>query len=320
METPKFRVHNRSRESFLSLEVAVVDTTVEPLKKLVEDLAVQADFALWLKPYRGIPAAPGLPRFDLMYLDEFHRVVQEVESFPSPEARPLHPRTASALALPAHTIFASQAKPGDELDFREMDEAEVMQRERDRAGESKESVAGASTDNHGGAPTENRAGRLQFAAQKLDASEAEYLAKQKVSLKARFLRWLNSEPSDRRVGIRHPLPGLVAYHWTGGAPKAYHVGNISDTGFYLLTEERPFPGTIVLMTLQRTETSGENPEDSIAVRSKVVHWGSDGVGLEFVLAVPVDSRHRGPRPENGADHAALEKFLKSLDLSKHKSD
>src|SRR5208337_3169579 len=103
METPNFRVHNRSRERFLSMEVAAVDTTVAPLKRLVEDLADQADYGLWLRPYRGIPSAPGMPRFDLIYLDEFYRVVQEVESFPSPEARPLSAKTATALALPAHT-------------------------------------------------------------------------------------------------------------------------------------------------------------------------------------------------------------------------
>lgn len=294
METPKFRVFNRSREKFLSLEVAIVDTTVEPLKKLIEDLAVQLEIGIWLRPYRGIPTAPGMPPFDLIYLDEFFRVVQEVESFPSPEATSLNSKTASALALPAHTIFASQAKPGDQLEFREMEEAEVMERERDRAAaEGKEPGARDSSGADSTTPTDNRSGRLQFAAQKMDASEAEYLAKQKGSLKSRFLRWLNSEPSDRRIATRHPLPGLVAYHWTGGAPKAYHVGNLSETGFYLLTEERPFPGTIVLMTLQRTDTSGENPGDSIAVRSKVVHWGADGVGLEFILAGPGNSRSRG---------------------------
>jgi hypothetical protein len=317
MEAPKFRVYNRSRESFLSLAVAVVDTTVEPLKKLVEDLAVQSEFALWLKPYRGIPAAPGMSPFDLIYLDEFYRVVQEVESFPSPETRPLKAKTASALALPAHTIFASQTKPGDQLEFRQMDDAELMERERAAV----EGPGAGETSGKDGAPaTDSRSGRLQFAAQKMDASEAEYLATQRGSLKTRFLRWLNSQPSDRRIATRHPLPGLVAYHWTGGAPKAYHVGNLSESGFYLLTEERPFPGTIVLMTLQRTDTTGENPGDSVAVRSKVVHWGADGVGLEFIFAASADSRSRMAQPDNGADQGTLNAFLKLLDLPKRKID
>jgi hypothetical protein len=130
METQKFRVFNRSRERFLSLEVSVVDTTSEPFKMLIEELAVHADIGLWLKPYRGIPAAPGLPPFYLVYLDKDYRVVQEVESYPSPEVKPLNPRTASALVLPARTIFASQTLPGDQLEFSVADDAEEMERRR----------------------------------------------------------------------------------------------------------------------------------------------------------------------------------------------
>jgi len=198
-----------------------------------------------------------------------------------------------------------------------MDDAELMERERAAV----EGPGAGETSGKDGAPaTDSRSGRLQFAAQKMDASEAEYLATQRGSLKTRFLRWLNSQPSDRRIATRHPLPGLVAYHWTGGAPKAYHVGNLSESGFYLLTEERPFPGTIVLMTLQRTDTTGENPGDSVAVRSKVVHWGADGVGLEFIFAASADSRSRMAQPDNGADQGTLNAFLKLLDLPKRKID
>jgi hypothetical protein len=329
METQKFRVFNRSRERFLSLEVSVVDTTSEPFKMLIEELAVHADIGLWLKPYRGIPAAPGLPPFYLVYLDKDYRVVQEVESYPSPEVKPLNPRTASALVLPARTIFASQTLPGDQLEFSVADEAEEMERRRQvlssRSGpgsvaQRKESAAEEPTPKDGSAPTlsDGRSGRLQRAIQTLAEKEAEFHARQKGSLKTRFLRWLNSEPSDRRRASRHPLPGLVAYHWTGGAPKAYHIGDISDTGFYLLTEERPFLETIVLMTLQITGSDGENPGDSIAVRTKVVRWGADGVGLAFVLSRPPDSMSSATRPENGADQKTLEEFLKRLNLPRRK--
>lgn len=81
MGTPKFRVYKGTRESFLNLEVAVIETTTESLKRLIENLAIQQDRALWLTPYRGIPFAPGLPPFDLVYLDQVRRVVQEVESY-----------------------------------------------------------------------------------------------------------------------------------------------------------------------------------------------------------------------------------------------
>jgi hypothetical protein len=107
---------------------------------------------------------------------------------------------------------------------------------------------------------------------------------------------------------------LVAYHWTGGAPKAYSVGDISRSGFYLLTEERPFPGTIMLMTLQIESSDGDKPGNSIAVRTMVIRWGDDGVGFAFVFAMSSDSKSRATSPENGADRKSMEQFLKRLNL------
>ncbi len=98
----------------------------------------------------------------------------------------------------------------------------------------------------------------------------------------------------------------------GRAPKAYHIGDISHSGFYLITEDRPFPETMVLMTLQIASSGGEKPEDSIAVHAKVVRWGDDGVGFAFVFSMPAKS---GPAsPENGADRKTLEEFLARLNL------
>lgn len=126
------------------------------------------------------------------------------------------------------------------------------------------------------------------------------------SLKTWLQNWLSS---DRRRAQRTPLPGLVAYYWTGSAPRAYQIADISSTGFYLLTEERWFPGTMVLMTLQRTDSSGQNLDDSIAVQSRVVRWGSDGLGLAFVLSKYVDSHDTESLRQHGADKKSLEKFL-----------
>lgn len=124
------------------------------------------------------------------------------------------------------------------------------------------------------------------------------------SLMAWLKNWLSA---DRRKAPRQPLPGLVAYYWTGSAPRAYQIADISTTGFYLLTEERWYPGTMVLMTLQRTDSDGQNLEDSIAVQSLVVRWGSDGLGLAFVLAPSADGQRM-----RGSDKKTLEKFLGRL--------
>jgi hypothetical protein len=53
----QFRVYNRSRENFLSLEIAIFDTTAEPLKRFFDFIIHGSDIGLWLKPYRGIPAS-----------------------------------------------------------------------------------------------------------------------------------------------------------------------------------------------------------------------------------------------------------------------
>ncbi len=108
----------------------------------------------------------------------------------------------------------------------------------------------------------------------------------------RFLRWLFPEltirtapkPRDRRRASRLPLPGLVAYFFTGGAPTPHKIGDISVTGFYLQTEERWMPGTIIRMTLQRLGAKGQETGENITVHSRVVRWGADGGGFEFVLS------------------------------------
>src|SRR5579872_1790970 len=115
--------------------------------------------------------------------------------------------------------------------------------------------------------------------------------KQRLSWKVRLLRWLfphlviqdSDAPVDRRRADRQSLPGLVAYFFTGGSPEPQRIANISVTGFYLQTDERWMPGTVVRMTLQRLGTKGDDPADTITVNSRIVRWGADGEGFEFIL-------------------------------------
>jgi hypothetical protein len=114
----------------------------------------------------------------------------------------------------------------------------------------------------------------------------------KSSAKLRFLCWLFPELHLERVekyrreerrALRLPLPGLVAYFFTGGSPRPHEVKDISVTGFYMHTNERWLPGTIIRITLQIMGSTGENPRDTITVHSRVVRWGMDGEGFEFVM-------------------------------------
>jgi hypothetical protein len=107
-----------------------------------------------------------------------------------------------------------------------------------------------------------------------------------------FLCWLypdlhldqvQQKRSEQRRAVRLPMPGLVAYFFTGGSPRPHPIKDISVTGFYMQTDERWMPGTIVRVTLQMVESSGEGRRETITVHSRVVRWGPDGGGFEFVL-------------------------------------
>jgi hypothetical protein len=314
----QFRVYNRSQESFLSLEVAIFDTTAEPLKRLFDFLNHGSETGLWLKPYRGIPASQGARFFDLVYLDDENRVAIEVDHYPNPQYTVLEEDPASALLLPAHTVFTSQLRKGDQLSISGLGEIEgiletlsttdattglPVKETPEQTQAARDESLGLEAGSHILSPEEN-------------ASRAEWQPAKDTSLAARIKRWFSSDSESSQRSNRKVLPGLVAYHWSGGAPQPYRLGNISESGFFLLTDERPYPGTLMLMTLQRTGSRGENLGNSIAVYSKVIRWGPDGVGFAFVPVESKDPKNAGRPSTAGADNESLDRFLKEFNLPK----
>ena len=315
MEAQKYCVYNLSRRSFLGLEVAAVDTTVASLRKLVESLFARAETGVWLTPYRGIPPAAGLAPFDLVGIDESYRVIDQIRSVSTSNLAPMKAGAASALVLPAGTILASHTEPGDELAICLPEEME----------QSLEGLLGFSASTLAAQSAEFRAGSLPVdgasAATRTTDHRQRKMATQRLhesdeievggSLKARIRRWFKP---DRREGKRYPTHGLVAYQWAGNSPQAHSIGDISISGLYLLTPDRRVYGTRMLMRLQRSDTDGADPEDSIAVRTEVVRWGSDGEGLAFVLSGLKDPRRDETMPESAASKWELKKFLQQLKL------
>jgi PilZ domain len=120
--------------------------------------------------------------------------------------------------------------------------------------------------------------------------------------------------TDHRKAQRMKAPLLVAYYWDGAAPMAHAVQDISSTGFYLLTGERWLPGTMVTMTLQRTDIVNKNSGtiSHLAVMSKVVRLDKNGVGFTFI---PLEER---PESLNGrpAGKKALAQFLDQLKVAR----
>ncbi len=317
MEIPKYCVYNQTRESFLSLGVTIADPEAGQVRELVDRAGIKPDSGLWMVPYRGLLPTQGHTPVDLLYLDGEYRVIQEIESFLTSSIEPLKDQAASALVLTAHTIYSSQTQPGDQM---VICVAEEMERRLERLSgsftpvPSPQGVLPIKEKQHGNgasAPLSIRADR-QITSQGTDTMDQ--LAS-KTGKRGSLLSWIQnwlSSSSDRRRAPRQPLPGLVAYYWTGSTPRAYQIADVSSTGFYVLTEERWFPGTMVLMTLQRTDHTGKNLDDSIAVQSRVVRWGSDGLGLAFVLSKAVDPHSGESIREHGADKKTLDRFLERL--------
>ena len=94
-------------------------------------------------------------------------------------------------------------------------------------------------------------------------------------------RLLWGDPPEPRRGTREAKSWIVAYFFTGGPPVAHEIRDMSSTGLYVLTQERWYPGTVVRMTV--TDRCDPNADHSLTLNGRVVRWGDDGVGLEFVL-------------------------------------
>jgi hypothetical protein len=315
MEVQKFCVYNQTRDSLLGLDVVAVDTTTETLMRQMEYLAVRAETGLWMTPYLGFPLSPGVTTIDLVCLDRNYCVVELLVGVSSADMLPDR-FAASALALPARTLKLSRTEVGDQLLICPPEELKlrfphISLRSSSRHRAVSESVLEARMNaqiDHAGssqrpsAKVELLPGRHAFD-ENYDADTPA-----KVTLKTRILRWL---VSDRRTNKRLPTPRLIAYRWTGGNPYAHHIGDISESGLYLVTDERWIPGTKILITLQRTDTEGDNPEDAIAVETSVVRWGPDGEGLTFVCAH--NARGIGQVwPESTANRRTIKKFLQRI--------
>jgi Flp pilus assembly protein TadG len=78
------------------------------------------------------------------------------------------------------------------------------------------------------------------------------------------------------------------YYWDGSAPEGRQIHDISESGAYICTPERWYPGTIIRLVLQRNPAAvGKDgamvPTVSICIPARVARHGSDGVGVEFVF-------------------------------------
>jgi hypothetical protein len=122
-------------------------------------------------------------------------------------------------------------------------------------------------------------------------------------------RWLFSDSADPRRALRQPVPGLVAHFFTGGAPIAHEIRDVSASGLFVVTAERWYPGTIIRMTLTKPGAGQTLLQRSITIQARSVRWGNDGVGLEFVLEPSARPKRSQAAQFDPADGEQLEQFL-----------
>ncbi len=121
--------------------------------------------------------------------------------------------------------------------------------------------------------------------------------------------------ADQRRAQRHSTPRLVAYYWDGATPQARPIRDVSSRGLYLVTEQRWYPGTLVTMTLQRTEKEHDGTKRSIAVQARVIRDGDDGVAFAFAFPQAADARRVQRMVADGtelADQRTLDQFLRPV--------
>lgn len=328
MESRRLCAYNQTRECFLGLEVEKADLSLASLKDLLGKLALKSGEGLWMVPFKGIPETNMRFPLDLVYLDEECRVIEVVESFPTFHVTSTSLEAASVLALATHSIYSSQTQPGDQL---VLCVAEEMQRSLERfisasaistvvSGAVQSAVLLRGNPLWSGGPgvveLQNcSGGELTHTEQLYEMDLIEPGMQDLKPPKGWLERWWSPDPRkapDMRKASRERAPGLAAYYWTGSSPKGHSIRDISATGLYVVTEERWYPGTLVLMTLQGTKDGEESVEHSISVHSRAVRWGNDGVGLQFIPQdAPVEFKGQNPLV-HGVNKRELDEFLAGL--------
>jgi hypothetical protein len=331
VESQQHCAYNQTRRCLLGSNVIAGDFSYASLDDWMPILQPNSGSGLWMAPVREFESTSLHGPLDLVYLDKSSKVVDIVESAPVNRVSPSSPPASSVLALPAHSIYASQTQLGDELILCVAGEIQWRLKRLSSAsavsGALQDSVPGVTrfaqeSQCNGGfgilpkggsdllQPEESFSGVIPKSLQIHEAGLNERETRGNRPPKNWLQRWWSPDPPDPRKAPREPAPGLSAHYWTGGPPKAHTIRDISATGLYIVNQERWSPGTLIRMTLTMANSLEPPNVSSITVQTRAVRWGNDGVGLEFVLQ---DARKMGRgqlSPLGGADCNQLDQFLK----------
>jgi len=139
-----------------------------------------------------------------------------------------------------------------------------------------------------------------------------------------FKRLLRKIFPDQRKQERISVPPLVGYLGRVRASEPYSVGDISLSGFCLVTDERWTPGTEMPITLLRTNVLGNPEDDCFTVQAIAVRSADDGVAFSILLSEEESTdAHGNPLQVRWASMQEMRLFLerlKSPDETKPASD
>ena len=327
MESRQHYAFNQTRASFLGLNVVVGDFSFPSLASWMLKITPSSSDGLWIAPFRGLPSPNARMMLDLVYLDTNGRVLDLVKSFPRFNLSSSSQSAASVLALPSEAISSSDTRRGDLIFICTADE---LKKHRSLAGDARShthAVAGpVQISGRAGGRTllfpdveqsqrENRTkeAALSSTPEPIESIQVNESARISPPQRGRLARWLFPTPSsDRRNAPRTSVDNLTASFWTGGVPTVDTVRDISSSGLFVITSERWYPGTVIRMTLTKTNAVEGDFETKICVCAEAIRWGNDGVGLRFAVNSH-QKKDRGQRqPLEGADRGQLDQFLKSL--------
>lgn len=310
----RFCAYNLTRERFLSNQIEVGSFPMQLLEERLASFAPGLGLALWVNPFRDLPLALFRSPVDLVYLNQNCVVLDKLESFPISTRGSSTEMAASVLVLPARTIAAIGIDNGDQLILCGSDEmelrlaqvqSEIVQsstgpeiiQNRNVASFARFSVHEHLIDKGSGNSLKQQVNLIQVTQDEISLADktpdSPSIPDNETPLhdnephltdyvkKSWWRRFLAGDPPDLRRGERESIPGLVAYFFTGGAPVAQKVRDISATGLYVLTDERWYPNTALRVTL--SDERDPDRQVSITLFARVARSGSDGVGMQFVL-------------------------------------
>ncbi len=106
---------NVTRQSFVSLGVAIADTPLSRLRGLLGKMRLRSDEAMWVIPSRGVHTFGLRFAIDVIYLDDHQTVLHVKENLGPLRFAPLRWQCASVLELPAGSASESGTQCGDQM-------------------------------------------------------------------------------------------------------------------------------------------------------------------------------------------------------------